>query len=117
FWESRAVKPLILSPLDMHESSIISKNNQIYNEYTNKLVREISGDIAYIDTPYTITQYASAYHILETIASYDFPKIAGKKGRRQENRQMSEYSRKRKAKDSFEDLFRQLNFKHILISY
>lgn len=117
FWESRAVKPLILSPLDMHESSIISKNNQIYNEDTNKLVREISGDIAYIDTPYTITQYASAYHILETIASYDFPKIAGKTGRRQENRQMSEYSRKRKAKDSFEDLFRQLNFKHILISY
>ncbi|MFV5769287.1 DNA adenine methylase [Mammaliicoccus sciuri] len=117
FWDSRAHKLFTLLPLDMQLSLSISSDNKIFNEDTNTLIRNISGDIAYIDTPYTITQYASAYHILETIAKYDFPEIAGKTGRRQKNRRMSEYSRKQKAKDSFEDLFRQLDFEHILISY
>ncbi len=117
FWDSRAHKVFTLLPLDMQLSLSISSDNKIFNEDTNILIRNISGDIAYIDTPYTITQYASAYHILETIAKYDFPEIAGKTGRRQKNRRMSEYSRKQKAKDSFEDLFRQLDFEHILISY
>ncbi|WP_436862808.1 DNA adenine methylase [Mammaliicoccus sciuri] len=117
FWDSRAHKVFTLLPLDMQLSLSISSDNKIFNEDTNILIRNISGDIAYIDTPYTITQYASAYHILETIAKYDFPEIAGKTGRRQKNRRMSEYSRKQKAKYSFEDLFRQLDFEHILISY
>lgn len=57
----------------METSSNLDKNNLAFNEDTNFLLRHISGDIAYIDTPYTITQYASAYHVLETIARYDFP--------------------------------------------
>lgn len=117
FWESRASKLFEISPLEMECCPSIDSGNLAFNEDTNFLLRHISGDIAYIDTPYTATQYASAYHILETIARYDFPEIAGKTGRRQNGRRMSEYSRKQKAKESFEDMFRQIQFNHVLISY
>lgn len=118
FWESRSQKELILEPIDIKEVDVkqLSKN-EVYNRDTNDLVREISGDIAYIDPPYTVTQYASAYHVLETIARYDYPEVRGITGRRVKNRRMSLYSRKKEAEYQFEDLIRQLDFKHILISY
>ena len=93
-----------------------SSNNKTYNKDANELVREIEGEVAYIDTPYTVTQYASAYHVLETIALNDNPEIAGKTGRRVE-RKMSNYSKRKIAKFAFEDLLRQLNFNHVIISY
>lgn len=117
FWESRANKLFVLEPLLMNCKEVFATDNRCFNEDTNKLAKSIKGDIAYIDTPYTITQYASAYHILETIARYDDPEIAGKTGRRQKDRKMSAFSRKKDVKVVFEDLFRQINFKHILISY
>ena len=115
FWESRAKKPLIIEPLLFNETNEIN-DNQLYCEDTNKLIRKISGDIAYIDPPYTTTQYTNSYHVLETIARYDYPQIFGKTGRRQ-NRELSNYSNKQLALYEFEDLFRQLNFKHVLVSY
>ena len=116
FWESRALKDFVLEPLEMSESLSVDKNNIVYNENTNKLVREVSGDIAYIDPPYTITQYTNSYHLLETVARYDYPEIFGKTGRRLK-RELSGYSNKQKALYEFEDLFRQINFDHVLISY
>lgn len=117
FWESRANKEFVIEPLEMKSCPTIDDGNVSFNEDANSLIRRVSGNIVYIDTPYTVTQYASAYHILETIARYDFPEIAGKTGRRQRGRKMSDYSRKQKVKDSFEDMFRQIQFDHILISY
>lgn len=115
-WESRSYKEFLFTPLSIEKRNILSKKNRTYNQDANKLVREIKGDVAYIDTPYTVTQYASAYHVLETIALNDNPEIAGKTGRRVE-RKMSDYSKKNAAKYAFEDLLRQLNFTHIIISY
>ena len=115
FWEQRSLKEFIIEPLEICEKELHG-NNVIYNENTNKLVREISGDIAYIDPPYTITQYTNSYHILETITRYDSPSIFGKTGRRS-NRELSGYSNKQKVAAEFEDLFRQIDFTHVLISY
>lgn len=117
FWESRATKDFKLLPLEMNETLSVSIDNKIYKEDTNKLVRSISGDIAYIDTPYTVTQYVSAYHMLETIAKYDFPEITGVGGKRGRGEKNSLYARKKDALIEFEDLFRQLDFTHVLISY
>lgn len=94
FWESRALKEFILMPLEMTESLSISKDNKCFNLNSNKLVREITGDIAYIDPPYTITQYTNSYHVLETIARYDNPELFGKTGRRVK-REFSGYSNKK----------------------
>lgn len=116
FWESRALKEFVLAPLKMNESLSVDQYNIVYNENTNKLLRKISGDIAYIDPPYTITQYTNSYHLLETVARYDYPEIFGKTGRRVK-REFSGYSNKKKALHEFEDLFRQINFDHILVSY
>ena len=117
FWDPRAEKPFTLLPLEFEEYEDSDFKHKVYNEDTNKLVRRIQGDIAYIDPPYTVTQYVSAYHMLETIAKYDFPKIKGVGGKRDRGDKNSLYARRTAAKEQFEDLLRQLNFKHILISY
>lgn len=115
-WEARSNKDLLLEPLSMENLPLFSKRNVTYNDDSNELVRHIEGDVAYIDTPYTVTQYASAYHVLETIALNDSPEIAGKTGRRVE-RKMSDYNKRNAAKVAFEDLLRQLKFTHVIISY
>lgn len=115
-WEARSNKDLLLEPLSIENLPLFSKRNVTYNNDSNELVRHIEGDVAYIDTPYTVTQYASAYHVLETIALNDSPEIAGKTGRRVE-RKMSDYNKRNAAKVAFEDLLRQLKFTHVIISY
>ncbi|MEO3134941.1 Dam family site-specific DNA-(adenine-N6)-methyltransferase [Turicibacter sanguinis] len=115
FWEQRSLKNFEIKPLELNNQELYGVN-VIYNENTNKLVRKISGDIAYIDPPYTTTQYINSYHVLETITKYDYPEIFGKTGRRL-NRELSEYSNRNKVAQEIEDLFRQLDFTHILVSY
>ena len=116
FWESRSLLDFILEPIEMKECKNIF-DNEIYQEDTNELIRRIEGDIAYIDPPYTVTQYVSAYHMLETIAKYDYPKIKGVGGKRGRGDKNSLYARKGEVRSQFEDLFRQLNFKYVLVSY
>lgn len=116
FWDSRAEKDFEIQPLEINEVKLYA-DNILYNEDTNKLVREIKGDIAYIDPPYTVTQYISAYHMFETLAKYDYPAIKGVGGKRGRGDKNSLYAQRTKAKLIFEDLFRQIQFKHILISY
>ena len=116
FWDSRATNDFIIEPLAMNETERTLQHT-FYSEDTNQLVRKIEGDIAYIDPPYTVTQYVSAYHFLETLAKYDAPKIKGVGGKRERGDKNSLYARRFEAKAQFEDLFRQLQFKHIIISY
>lgn len=116
FWESRAKNNLFMYPLELNETEDV-KSSEIFQTNTNDLVRNIEGDIVYLDPPYTVTQYVSAYHLLETIAKYDYPKIKGVGGKRDRGDKNSLYSRKSDVKNEFEDLFRQLRFKHILLSY
>lgn len=116
FLEPRALKELIITPLEMEAAPLFSSNNRATNFEANLLARRITADIVYIDPPYTTTQYANSYHLLETIARYDNPEIFGKTGRRR-NRTLSEFSNKFRAIHEFEDLLRQLQCDHILISY
>lgn len=116
-WESRSKRKMLLLPLSLERKNVLTPSkNKVFNVDANDLARKISGDIVYIDTPYTVTQYASAYHLLETIALNDQPELVGKTGRRK-GRKMSDYNRKQKALLEFSDLFRQLNFDHIIMSY
>lgn len=115
-WEARSFKNFELAPLTINKVKLYDEKNKVYNLDSNELVRQIEGDIAYIDTPYTITQYASAYHVLETLALNDAPELIGKTGRRVA-RTMSDYSKRKAAIYAFEDLLRQLRFKHVIISY
>ena len=116
FWDSRAEKEFELTPLEINEAPL-HDNNTVLSRDINELVRTISGDIAYLDPPYTVTQYVSAYHMLETLTKYDNPVIKGVGGKRGRGDKNSLYAQRTKAKLAFEDLFRQIQFKHILISY
>lgn len=115
-WDRRSFKDFELIPLEFHHSELFGEN-KVYNKDSNELIREIEGDILYIDPPYTITDYSSAYHLLESLSKYDYPEIRGITGRRVHRKEKSKYTRRETALINFEDLFRQAQFKHILISY
>lgn len=115
-WDKRSFKEFKLEPLEMKNCKKI-KGATIYNEDANELIRKISGDILYLDTPYTITDYNSAYHLLETIVRYDNPEIKGITGRRVNKKEKSKYSSKSTVAEAYEDLIKNAKFKHIIISY
>ncbi len=115
-WDNRALKEFELQPINIRKANKIF-NNTIYNKDSNELLRRITGDVLYIDPPYTVTDYNSAYHVLESISKYDYPTIGGITGRRKEITKKSKYTKKKQALINFEDLFRQANFNHILVSY
>lgn len=89
----------------------------VHNEDINKLIREISGDILYLDPPYNARQYCTNYHVLETIARYDNPVLKGKTGLRDYSAQKSLYCSKRTVDKTFEDLISNANFNYIFLSY
>ena len=88
-----------------------------YNTDINELVREISGDVLYIDPPYNARQYCSNYHVLETIAKYDNPTLSGVTGLRDSSTQKSKFCSKRTVADTFDDLIKNAKFKYIFLSY
>lgn len=92
-------------------------HNEIFNEDINQLIKRISGDILYLDPPYNARQYCTNYHVLETIAKYDNPKLHGKSGLREYQAQKSKYCSTRTVKEEFDDLIKNANFQYIFLSY
>jgi adenine-specific DNA-methyltransferase len=113
-WDRRALKPLELVQLDVTTNN---KSNKSFNKDGNILIKEIKGDILYIDPPYNSRQYLPNYHVLETIALYDFPDIYGVTGLRPYNEYKSKYCNKKFVETEFADLIENANFEHIILSY
>ena len=113
FWDERTYKPLQLI-----EPEIISngKKNECYNvNFTDLLSKKC--DLLYADPPYNSREYLPNYHILETIAKYDYPKIHGVTGMRSYDDQKSVFCKKNTVADAFETMIRDCQCKYILISY
>ena len=109
-----AQKSLVLKPAEL---LINDQPHKVFNEDINKAVEKINGDILYLDPPYNQRQYATNYHLLETIAKYDNPKIYGKTGLRDYDNQKSSYCSKSQVKKSFKDLISKASAKYIFLSY
>lgn len=90
--------------------------NEIYNEDSNFLIRKISCDVLYIDPPYNSRQYCDAYHLLENLSEWKKPKVEGVAKKMDRSHIKSAYCLKN-ATQAFEDLIRNANCKHILLSY
>lgn len=114
--KTSASKSIELKPVEL----IVIKGKKIYkvyNENCNDLIMHIEGDILYMDPPYNARKYDTNYHMLETIALYDKPKIKGKAGVRSEQTKKSKYCLKKEAMNAFEDLVKNAKFKYLLLSY
>ena len=107
-----AAKELVLKAA---EFDCTNQQNEVFNTDSNLLIKQIKGDILYLDPPYNARQYGANYHVLNTIAKNDTFIPKGKTGLRAYNR--SNYCSKPKVKDEFENLIKNANFKYIFLSY
>lgn len=113
-WDKRALSDLKLRNIDVLDNN---RKNKCYNLDANELISKINGDLLYIDTPYNSRQYIANYHLLETIAKYDYPKIYGKTGLRPYENTRSKYCIKNEVSSVFEDIIYKAKFRHLVISY
>lgn len=108
------LRPIKLLIPDIYYSH--NKNNEIYKEDANTLVRKIYCDVLYIDPPYNSRQYSDAYHLLENLAEWKKPKVIGIGKKMDRSHIKSAYCLKA-ATRVFTDLIKNANCKHILLSY
>lgn len=107
-----AQKQMILKGAYFYENE---NEHQVFNMDSNLLIKEIEGDILYLDPPYNSRQYGANYHMLNTIAKYDNFIPKGKTGLREYEK--SKYCSKAKVKDEFEALVKNAKFEYIFLSY
>ena len=94
------------------------QQHQVYCRNSLDLLDEMDAvDILYLDPPYTNTQYAAAYHLLETIARWDFPNLYGVSGKRETASLHSPLSSKREAYDALKRIVASGRYRHLLMSY
>ena len=93
-----------------------NKNNQIYNEDANELIKKIKCDVLYIDPPYNSRQYCDAYHLLENIIKWEKPEVFGVAKKFDRAKLKSKYSLQ-SATETFSELIKNANCKYILFSY
>ena len=114
-FKKSSLKEFILKPI--HTNKKYNPHNNVFNKKIETLVKEEEFDIVYLDPPYNSRQYLPNYHLLETIAKYDDPKIKGKTGIREYENQKSNFCIKSYAEDALESLIKNSNFRYILLSY
>ena len=123
----------ILSKIKLKPPPLINSEYpcRIFKEDANIIIKKKDFqniDIAYIDPPYNQHQYASNYHMLNTIALWDripVPLIYNKKGELKEKagirkdwiKTRSDYCYSVKATSAFEELIKNIDAENIIISY
>lgn len=109
-----AQKPMTLKPAEL---LINDNDHDIFNEDINSLINKTKHDVVYLDPPYNHRQYSWNYHILETIAKWDNPKIKGKTGMRDCCNQKSLYCSRNWVKKTYAELISNIDAKYIFLSY
>lgn len=112
-WQSQALEKLRLQPLELREKKVT------YSVTTDDVfsVSSAPEDVVYLDPPYTKRQYASYYHILETIALGDEPIVEGVAGLRPWKSKSSVFCYKARALKALIDLTSSQKAHRVLISY
>lgn len=94
----------------------VNPNNICYNLDANKLIKDIKGDLLYLDPPYNSRQYCDAYHLLENVARWEKPEVYGVARKMDRTLLKSDYCMISATK-AFEELIVKANTKYILLSY
>ncbi|HEY3411932.1 MAG TPA: DNA adenine methylase [Armatimonadota bacterium] len=113
FWESRSKKRLLLqAPALM----ITPGTHRALNEDANVIAPALNCDILYLDPPYNRRQYASNYHLLESIAVWDYAAPLGVSGLPKRPERRSLYCTAQ-ASEALGHIIRTSPARHILLSY
>jgi adenine-specific DNA-methyltransferase len=107
-----AQKELALEPA-LFETN--ENTHHVFQQDANSIIKEISGDILYMDPPYNERQYGANYHLLNTIVEYKCFAPKGKTGLRDFIK--SKYCSKVHIKSTFENLIKNAGFKYLFLSY
>lgn len=114
YWDKRTYNSIRLTEIPIERSN---SDCHCYNMEALELARHIESDLVYLDPPYNERQYLPNYHILETIARYDYPTIRGVTGQRSDPEKISDFCKIGKARTAFKRLFERLNSRYLLLSY
>ena len=124
----------ILSDIELVPPVLFNNNqkNKVYQMNAQSLAEKLSAQkmsIAYLDPPYNQHPYGSNYHILNTIALWDKPKINksilvnGKKTNKSairtdwRNERRSAYNYQNEAINALDKLIKTINSDYVLLSY
>lgn len=113
-WDPRAIKRLELRTIKIHNNK---KINKVYNSNSLDLLEIIDTDILYLDPPYNERQYLPNYHLVETIAKYDNPKIKGVTGMREYENKKSTFCNAKTALRDLETIIKTAKYKYLIMSY
>jgi adenine-specific DNA-methyltransferase len=112
-FKTSALKPITLAP---YVKNRVRQKSRWYNDDVLNIIDDIKCDVLYLDPPYNTRQYGTYYHILETIAKYDNPKIHGITGVREDSLS-SAFSSKVQVEEAFQNLVAKVKAKVLIMSY
>jgi len=112
-WTQQSLNSIKLTPRKLKENStnIRTLSCDVFD------LKVGSNDVVYLDPPYTKRQYASYYHLLETICLGDKPEVEGVCGLRPWQHKASEFCYKVRALKALTNLIEKLQANKILLSY
>lgn len=113
-WDKRSGNDLLLK-----EAELVLNGTECpcYHGDIDLLLDQVETDVAYLDTPYNQRQYLPNYHVLETIARYDYPELSGTTGLRGYENEKSDFCVKAKVGAAFERVISGLRARYIVVSY
>ena len=112
-WTAQSQSPLLLRPRERPKVS-----NRIEARVGDAATLKVTpADTVYFDPPYTKRQYASYYHILETITLGDEPEVEGVCGLRPWKHKASNFCYKSKAAEALRQLIDSTCANRVLLSY
>lgn len=112
-WTTQSLGTLDLQPLQIRDKKV----HYLVTTEDAFDIKSRPNDVIYLDPPYTKRQYASYYHILETITLGDNPDVGGVTGLRPWKSRASVFCYKAKALQALVNLISSQRANRVLISY
>ncbi|MFR7732169.1 MAG: DNA adenine methylase [Collinsella sp.] len=111
-WTAQSSGALVVRPRELFPLAVdsIFRVGDVFTLETSP------SDIVYLDPPYTKRQYASYYHIPETIAYHDEPAVEGVAGLRPWKKMASPFCYKTKALNAILECIAGLDAKRVFLS-
>ena len=113
-WYRKALRPFhfeLLCPISG------SSKCRSFLEEAKDLVRRSTFDVLYLDPPYNQRSYSRYYHLPETIARSEAPRLYGKAGMPRSVRPDSDFNKPAKAKQALKDLLSKARFRLLVFHY